>query len=196
MIRSYFDKHFQEYDEWYDMHGDIYEFELSILKKYKKYITERSLEIGVGSGRFAQPLGIKYGIDISPNLLKIASERGIICKKESGSDTSFKKDQFDFIGIFFSLSFIADIKGLFTEIDRILNKKGKLLTLFINRNRKIPMSSAKQSSFYKGATFYTPNEVIDLFNNIKILEKIDIDIKKMKTDVKNSDIVLILGGKK
>ena len=30
------------------------------------------LEIGVGSGRFAQALGIEYGVDTSPALLEIA----------------------------------------------------------------------------------------------------------------------------
>jgi len=41
-----------------------------------------SLEVGVGSGRFAQALGVSYGLDPSMELLKLARQRregGFFC---------------------------------------------------------------------------------------------------------------------
>jgi len=52
---------------------------LSELKALKKVILEKKkgLEIGVGTGRFASPLGIEYGIDPSEKMLEIAKKRGV-----------------------------------------------------------------------------------------------------------------------
>jgi len=36
------------------------------------------LEIGVGTGRFAAPLGIKVGVDPSMAMLAYAAERGVL----------------------------------------------------------------------------------------------------------------------
>ena len=48
------------------------------------------MEIGVGSGRFAQPLGVKIGIDPSRNMLKFAKERGIQVIRGGGENLPFK----------------------------------------------------------------------------------------------------------
>jgi hypothetical protein len=45
-----------------------------------------SLEIGVGTGRFAEALGIEYGVDISGRALKFAKRR-ITVVKGSGEKT-------------------------------------------------------------------------------------------------------------
>lgn len=59
-----FENYSQKYDEWFDKNSSIYELELQAVKELLPE-SENSIEIGVGSGRFAAPLGIKLGIDPS-----------------------------------------------------------------------------------------------------------------------------------
>jgi len=66
-----FDIYTNEYDQWYERNKFVYLSELEALKKVvpKK---GKGLEIGVGTGRFAEPLGISYGLDPSEKMLEIA----------------------------------------------------------------------------------------------------------------------------
>ena len=58
-----FNKHYKKYDAWYDKHSHAYLPEVEAVKSLlpKK---GKGLEIGVGTGRFASALGIKYGVEI------------------------------------------------------------------------------------------------------------------------------------
>ncbi len=70
-----FDRNWEKYENWFERHKNAYSSELKALKKAKP--GGFGLEVGVGSGRFAFPLGVKMGIDPSKNMLKVAKERGI-----------------------------------------------------------------------------------------------------------------------
>ncbi|HEY7803855.1 MAG TPA: hypothetical protein VIC30_05410, partial [Orrella sp.] len=62
-----FDKHAADYDAWFDSPKGraLFELELKVLRALKPN-TDSWLEIGTGSGRFAQALGIEYGAEPSP----------------------------------------------------------------------------------------------------------------------------------
>ena len=79
-----FERYGKEYDAWFDEHRHVYEAELrairALLPKTKMKESEngsKSIEIGVGSGRFAAPLGITLGIDPAPGMRLLAKARGI-----------------------------------------------------------------------------------------------------------------------
>ena len=71
-----FNHNYKKYDLWYERNKFAY---LSELEAVKKVLPKRGegLEIGVGTGRFAAPLGITAGVDPSKNMIKIAKKRGI-----------------------------------------------------------------------------------------------------------------------
>jgi len=75
-VRNIFDKFYKKYDAWYERNKFAYLSELEAIKKVlpKK---GKGLEIGVGTARFAKPLGIKYGIDPSKKMLEIAKKRDV-----------------------------------------------------------------------------------------------------------------------
>jgi len=52
-----FERYAQEYDEWFDANRFAYESEVQALKKFISK-NSKGLEVGVGTGRFAVPLGI------------------------------------------------------------------------------------------------------------------------------------------
>jgi len=73
--RQIFDEYASNYDRWFDEHPDIYRVQLGMLRDAVPH-NGRGLEIGAGSGRFSDPLGIAYGIDPSCGLLKDGKEPG------------------------------------------------------------------------------------------------------------------------
>ncbi len=74
-----FDAHAGEYDSWYDSKAGsaIFAMEVDCLKPLLHKYNRPYLEVGTGSGRFAQALGIEYGVDPAPALLGMARARGI-----------------------------------------------------------------------------------------------------------------------
>ncbi|MGQ9673958.1 MAG: hypothetical protein ACUVV5_12660, partial [Candidatus Aminicenantales bacterium] len=61
MKREIIDHHqktWKSYDEWYDKHPALYQSELAALRKVVPSGT--GLEIGVGTGRLAVPLAVRF----------------------------------------------------------------------------------------------------------------------------------------
>ncbi len=75
---SIFDRVALRYDQWYEepFGSSAFALELACLRGLLPPF-KRDLEVGVGTGRFASALGIKFGVDPSQRMLKIAKERGI-----------------------------------------------------------------------------------------------------------------------
>ena len=61
-----FNDYTEEYEEWFDKNKFAYFSEIEALKKVIP--KGKGLEVGVGTGRFAEPLGIDVGIDPSKNI--------------------------------------------------------------------------------------------------------------------------------
>ncbi len=65
-----FDKNARRYEEWRDEHPFAYLSELDALKELLP-MHGSGIEIGIGSGKFALPLGIKQGIGPSRSMAEI-----------------------------------------------------------------------------------------------------------------------------
>ena len=79
-----------EYDAWFDKDGSLIFFiEVQAFKSLLPPLPKPWLEVGVGSGRFAQALGIETGVDPSIKLLEMARERGITGFLGRGRSRSF-----------------------------------------------------------------------------------------------------------
>ena len=57
-----FQRHTGQYENWFAEHRWVYEAELRAVKDLLPE-SSRGLEVGVGTGRFAEPLGIKTGLE-------------------------------------------------------------------------------------------------------------------------------------
>lgn len=57
-----FERYADRYDDWFEAHPDAYQSEVEALRRLLPQ-PGFGLEIGVGTGRFASPLGIQVGID-------------------------------------------------------------------------------------------------------------------------------------
>ena len=74
-----FDGHANEYDAWYDIKAGkaIFAMEADCLKPLLHRYSGPYLEVGVGSGRFAQALEIGYGVEPAQTLANMAKARGV-----------------------------------------------------------------------------------------------------------------------
>ena len=132
-VRIY-DKNWQDYDDWYDTHKAIYQSEIKALEKVMS--SGRGLEIGVGTGRFASPFSVQFGLDPSFNMLKLAKKRNIKVIQGFGEDLPFKNESFHFISIVYTIWLVDDPFRFLKEAVRTLKKKGTLVLGIRDRNSR------------------------------------------------------------
>jgi len=161
-MTSVFDKHSLKYDTWYDKNEFAYLSELQALKKVLPRFG-KGLEIGVGTGRFAKPLGITWGVDPSEEMLRIADSRGLNTRCGFGEDLPFWHDSFDYVAIIVTLSFVNNPPKVLKEAWRVLKSKGQLVIAIIDRDSFLgEFYKTKKGLFYKKANLFSVKELIDL----------------------------------
>lgn len=166
-----FDEYADEYDAWYEKYSLIYESEILAIRPHL-ILTEKSLEIGVGTGRFAKALGIKFGIDPAFKMVKLAKERGINVIIGIAEELPFLDNTFELILMIATLCFIKNPLKAIKECKRVLKHKGKLILGIIDKDSflgRLYEEKKNKSKFYKNAKFFSTKEIISLLKNAGFL---------------------------
>ncbi len=145
-MRTSFDMHAQEYDSWYDQHSKVFDSELAAIRKVMEHVhpEHRFIEIGVGTGRFAQALHITHGADPSMGMLKLARERNIICTQAVAENLPFRNTSFDLALMVTVDCFLTNLKQAFAEVYRILKPGGRLILGMIDGNSELGNAYGKK----------------------------------------------------
>jgi len=175
----------EEYDAWFDEHRHVYEAELrairALLPKTKESENRsKSIEIGVGSGRFAAPLGITLGIEPAPGMRLLAKARGIEVIGGIAEALPFRDSHFELVLMVTTICFLDDTEKAFREVYRVLKPYGCFIIAFIDRDSplgEIYSHKKSDSPFYRVARFYNTREVIALLKDTGF----DKEIKSMQT---------------
>jgi ubiquinone/menaquinone biosynthesis C-methylase UbiE len=157
-----FERYANKYEDWFERNKFAYESELRAIRKLMPKNGE-GVEIGVGSGRFAAPLGIKVGVEPSGKMREIARKRGIEVIDGVAEAIPFSDSQFDFVLMVTTLCFLDDIEAALKEIHRVLKSGGSFILGFIDANSPIGRLYQQQKNdnvFYREATFSSVEEVI------------------------------------
>ena len=157
-----FEKYSEKYEDWFERNKFVYESEIQAIKELFPKV-KKGIEIGVGSGKFAVPLGIKIGIDPSPRMRKIAQKRGIEVIDAVAEELPFENSQFELVLMVTTICFVDNLGLAFREIYRILKPDGYLIIGFVDRDSslgKLYQQHKENSLFYKIATFYSTKEVV------------------------------------
>ncbi len=165
--RRIFENRAGDYDRWFDEHGAVYEAQVRMLRDAVPR-TGRGLEVGVGSGRFAVPLGIGYGIDPSRELLKMAKSRGIEVVLGEGEHLPCRTGSMDHVLMMTVICFVDDAGALFREAGRVLVPGGTLVVGFIERGgeiEKMYRNEKTKGRFLRYARFWTADEVTRLLED-------------------------------
>lgn len=164
-----FDKYIDQYENWFNDNYYVYQSELKAIRQLLPS-EGKGLEIGVGSGIFAQPLGIKEGCDPSDTMRKKAIERGINAVYGIAENLPYPSGSFDFVLMVTTICFVDDPDKSIAEVYRILKNKGKFIIAFVDKDSPLGKQYLKhknESIFYKDATFFSTLEIIDLLKKNK-----------------------------
>lgn len=168
-----FDKNLQKYEDWFVSNKFVYQSELKAVEKAIPK-NKNGFEIGIGSGLFAQPFGIKEGIEPSSKMREKAKKRGLKVINAVAEDLPYHNESKDFALMITTICFVDDIYKSFQEVNRVLKTNGYLIIGFVDKNSpigKIYLKHKNESLFYRDAIFFETEKVY------KILQKTGFEIK-------------------
>jgi len=158
-----FEEHTERYEGWFEEYEPVYRSELEALRRLVP-TTGYGLEIGVGSGRFAGPLGIQVGIDPSREMLGYARDRGVEVVRGVAEHLPFRDGTFDTALIVTTICFVDDVPRTLAEAERVLDPSGRLVLGYIDRESpvgQVYQETKAENPFYREATFVSTDELID-----------------------------------
>ena len=161
-MTNVFEESAQEYDEWFVQNEFAYHSELAAIKAFMPK-EGQGLEIGVGTGRFAAPLGIKVGVEPAKAMADRARERGIKVYEAYAEKLPFEDESFDFILMVTVLCFLADPFRALREATRVLRAPGRLIIGMIDPDSPLGRAyetNKEKSKFYRQAKFHLVGQVL------------------------------------
>lgn len=156
-----FEAHDERYEQWFEEHRPAYVSELLAVRSFLP-IEGRGLEIGVGTGRFAGPLGVSVGLDPSDAMLARAAARGIETVKGTAEALPFTDESFDYALVVTTICFVDSADQMVGEAHRVLRPAGILVIGFVDRESALGRSYLEhqaESGFYRDAAFFSTDEV-------------------------------------
>jgi ubiquinone/menaquinone biosynthesis C-methylase UbiE len=162
-----FDEYSDAYDQWFTKNVDLYEAELKAVRRLMPPHGSEGVEVGVGSGKFAVPLGIKTGVEPSEKMAAKAKMQGIDICRGVAEDLPFPDARLGYILMVTTICFVDDILRSFREAFRVLKPGGCIIVGFVDKESDLGKQyEAKKahSKFYRSATFFSTREVLMYLN--------------------------------
>lgn len=170
-----FDTEAKRYDGWFDSPEGrvLFNNELAAIRLLWRDDFRPAFEVGVGTGRFAQALGVEFGIDPAAGALRFAEQRGIQVKQAHGEALPFPDGSFGGVLIIATLCFVDDATALFREAARVLRPDGHLLVGDVpadsSWSRDYQRKKETGHPFYRQAHFFARNELTKLLREAGLL---------------------------
>ena len=157
-----FEQNVERYEAWFDHYRFAYESELMTVREL---LPERGegLEVGVGTGRFAVPLGVRVGVEPSRAMGQLAIEKGVEVRFGVAENLPCEDSSFDYLLMIVTVCFLDDVYLSLTEAYRVLRPGGHILIGFIDRLSSLGRTYEKlkeHNVFYQDATFFSTDEIV------------------------------------
>lgn len=158
----------EEYEAWFESHKETVESEIAAVERVMPKGYTRALEVGVGTGRFAEALGIQEGVEPAEGMAHYAKKRGITVMLAEAESLPFEDSTFDLITMVTVLSFLRDPEQALSEVRRILTNEGAFVLAFLDRATplgRVYDARKEENPFYRGVRFFTAHEVDALLHD-------------------------------
>lgn len=157
-----FNKNVNRYEQWFVENPFAYISELHAVRALLP-ANGSGVEIGVGTGRFAGPLGITKGLEPSRSMAELARKKGLEVFAGVAEHLPFRDEEFDFALMVMTVCFLDDMDMAFAEVRRVVKPGGSFVIGFVDRTS--PLGKAYQArkdetAFYKDAAFYSVDEIL------------------------------------
>jgi len=165
-VISAFNRHAEEYNEWYRKEPGLLIFE-SEVKAIQALAPEGlGVEVGVGTGVFSSRLGVFLGVDPALRMIRIARREGVNVVQALGEFLPVKSGCLDYVLLVFTICFLKNPRSSLREVWRVLRHGGNVIIGFIPRNSEWGKFYLKRKAeghrLYKYANFYTSDEVEEM----------------------------------
>ena len=165
-----FDQNVEAYEQWYEDYPQVFESELLALKEQFQKLPENlhGIEVGLGTGRFSVPLGIKEGIEPAKEMAALAVKRGISVVDGYAEHLPFGDLKFNFV-LFVTVCHLDNVKYAFAEAYRVLKPKGAILIGFLDKDRSVAkqyIENRHRSTFFTNANFFTVSRTQTLLKDV------------------------------
>lgn len=157
-----FDERAAEYDAWFE-NSLLFAIECAALQELTTPLWGPRLEVGVGPGRFAEALGVEFGVDPALAPLVFAKKRGVRVSQAVGEALPYAGQSMRTVLLLFTFCFLADPRPVLLECRRVLKPGGHLVLGLIVADspwgRMLQQKKEAGHPFYRQARFYDPVEV-------------------------------------
>jgi len=157
-----FDNNVDRYEQWFVDNPLAYVSELRAVRELLP-TSGSGIEIGLGTGRFAAPLGITKGIEPSRSMAELARKKGIEVIPGVAEHLPFMDEEFGFVLMVTTVCFLDDMEMAFREVHRVLKPGGSFVIGFVDRESPLGKEYQKRkdkSAFYQHATFYSADDIV------------------------------------
>ncbi len=163
-----FDEKAVQYDAWFESERGqtLFESEVLCLQKLTDGLPRPWLEVGVGTGRFADALDIEFGLDPARGALAYARRRSIHILEGVGQRLPFQDETFGAVFTTVTICFADDPEGLLGEAARVTRPTGRVVLGIVPAGSAWGRFYADKARaghpFYAHATFYSLAELENL----------------------------------
>ena len=154
-----------DYDKWFDRSPgqEMFLLEKLCLEDALTGTEKPRLEVGVGTGRFADALGVEYGIDASSQMLEKARARGIEVVEGRAESLPYEADFFGAVLMVVTICFLDDPIASIRECFRVMRPGAALVVGFVPADsswgKQYQHKKENGHPYYSSAQFYTTSEV-------------------------------------
>jgi len=165
-----------EYEAWFVENVILFQSELLALKQVVP-VNKTGVEIGIGSGIFAEQLGIRFGVDPSEKMLGYARQRNRDVQIGMAENLPYADESFDFAAFITAICFVDDPERAVQETYRILKNSGEIIIAIMDKETrfgKFLEREKKKSQFYKYARFFSVPEIRELLekNSFRVTQTV------------------------
>lgn len=183
-----FDKYLYDYEKWFKENQYVYGSEIQAVRHFIP-IERKGIEIGIGTGRFAIPFGIKEGVEPSDSMRNYSLRLGLTVYNGVAEKLPLDNETYDFALMVTTICFVDDVNKSFQEIKRIIKPGGIFIIGLVDKNTalgKVYEKIKSQNKFYKDATFYSTDEVKKLlvqnqFIKIEVVQTVFGELSEIRS---------------
>ena len=178
-----------EYEAWFSENHHLFMSEVEAIRRLLPEF-EKGVEVGVGTGLFAQKLGIKDGIEPSAAMRAKAESRGIFTYDAAVENLPFVDGSYDMVLMVTVDCFLQNLGLAFREIYRVLKTNGSLIIAFLDHDSplgKVYDKHKESSPFYASANFHSAEQIEDILqeSRFKVIDTCQTvyDLENRKQEV-------------